>query len=548
MSRSNSKVALLLREREAETTRINKTVQKAGGLASDSKVFDVLDESNAKYEEKMSRLLQFTSKSKKVLKVQNHKTEWIDEQLRLQLLAKKIEMSVGSILDAATVELPDDEDLHEVMDCMNGYLSARKKNQTELANQLRNIKEMLKESIKRGNVAPKATRSETDENKNMAIESIIAELFIKLRTDHAKVWKYWQKQEAELRAEVQQAAHKLALDIRTDSIVTQDAQLRAEFAHILSLSSSDKEARIGVVNRGSNESVAESMDTTGQPTLELDLELLMDMRLQKIAILDKAQEIKVIEREQERASFCVEIGLDPDPSDHSGGWAEVDHDTFVKIYRKAQVTGMQRKRMLEILKAELPHVALDVILTHEEWYRKMKLLSAKYRESEALYSTTRQDLIAQAKANLLEHRAHKLELLERLRESEMHEKHRAEIHARLSELHAAKESFEQSQSEQRRAQEVALQQRLQAQEEALRQEHLEKKQQVERFRILREQAEAEAKAAQEAQAKAAQEHLRQLIEQNKPKVERRAQLVNEKEDKKRQKEVLINTFNVFMLL
>eukprot|EP01032_Pedospumella_encystans_P023599 gene23599-26711_t len=381
MSRSNSKVALLLREREAETTRINKTVLKAGGLASDSNVFDVLDASNAKYEDKMSRLLQFTSKSKKVLKVQNHKTEWIDEQLRLQLLAKKIEMSVGSILDAATLELPDDEDLHEVMDCMNGYLSARKKNQTELANQLRNIKEMLKESTKRGSkAAPQTIRSSTDENKNMAIESIIAELFIKLRTDHAKVWKYWQKQEAELRAEVQQAAHRLALDIRNDSIVSQDAQLRAEFANILSqCTSSAKESSIGVSDRGSNESVGGTVDTAGQSTLELDLELLMDMWLQKIAILDKAQELKVIEREQERASFCVEVGLDPDPSDHAGGWTEVDHDTFVKIYRKAQVTGMQRKRMLEILKAELPHIALDVLLTHEEWYRKMKLLSSKYR-------------------------------------------------------------------------------------------------------------------------------------------------------------------------
>jgi len=355
-------------------------------------------------------------------------------------------------------------------------------------------------------------------------------LFIKLRTDQAKVWKYWQKQETELRTDVQQIAHSLSLGIRNDSIVTQDEKLRAEFAKILSMSNTVAESGV----KGSDQSVTTS---GGDTSLELDLELLMDMWLQKIAVLDKTQELRVIERETEKANFCVEIGLNPDPNDHFAGWSSADHDIFVKIYRKAQVTGMQRKLMLDFLKAELPEQPLDAILTHEEWYRKMKLIAQKYRESEALYTTTRLDLIAQAKTNLQEHRAHKLELLERLRESEMHERHRAEIHARLGELHAQKESFEASQYEARRAQEAAAQERLRAQEEALRQENLEKKQQVERFKLLREQAEAEAREEAEAQAKAAQEHLRMLIEQNKPKVERRAQLVNEKEDKRRQKEV-----------
>lgn len=529
MSRSNTKLVQSLRDREADTTKLNKTVLKAGSVFVDPDVFNALDESNQKYEEKMANLLKFTTKSKKTLKVQNHKTEWMDEQLRLQQLSKKIELSVGSILDAATVELPDDEGLQDVMDYMNGYLSARKKNQTELANQLRNIKEMLKESRKRATAPQKAQTTEPSGDNNMAIQSIIAELFIKLRTDQAKVWKYWQKQEAELRTDVQQIAHSLSLGIRNDSIVTQDAKLRAEFAKILSMSNTVTESGL----KGSDQSAA----TSGETSLELDLELLMDMWLQKIAVLDKTQELRVIERETEKANFCVEIGLTPDPNDHFAGWSSEEHDIFVKIYRKAQVTGMQRKLMLDFLKAELPQQPLDSILTHEEWYRKMKLIGQKYRDSEALYATTRLDLIAQAKANLQEHRAHKLELLERLRESEMHERHRAEIHARLGELHAQKESFEASQYEARRAQELAAQERLRAQEEALRQENLEKKQQVERFKLLREQAEAEAREAAEAQAKAAQEHLRLLIEQNKPKVERRAQLVSEKEDKRRQKEV-----------
>ena len=52
MSRNNSKVALLLRE--ADTIKTNKTILKAGGLPQSSNVFDVLGESNSKYEDKMA--------------------------------------------------------------------------------------------------------------------------------------------------------------------------------------------------------------------------------------------------------------------------------------------------------------------------------------------------------------------------------------------------------------------------------------------------------------------------------------------------------------
>jgi hypothetical protein len=61
--------------------------------------------------------------------------------------------------------------------------------------------------------------------------------------------------------------------------------------------------------------------------------------------------------------------------------------------------------------------------------------------------------------------------------------------------------------------------------------------QVELYKQLREAAEAQAAAAHEAQVRAAQEAVRQLIAQNRPNVERREQLLSEKLDKKRQKEV-----------
>lgn len=603
MSRTNTKIAQQLREREADTTKTNIAVQKAGGLASDGSVFGVLDDVNAKYEEKMANLLKFNSKSKQSTKVRNHKTEWMDEQLRLQMLAKKIELAVGNNLDQVISECPDDEALHEVMDCMNGYYNARKKNQNELANQLQNIKEMLKESRKpkkapktitarttmkadqittsgknEGSTEAGGEASEIDstvggESGNMAVQSIIAELFITLRSDHAKIWKYWQNQESELRASINTTAQALAQDIRKDGIATQDERLRAEFARILTLpaNSGDDGASLSgntSMKMGSSSIVSslkmsaaenspskQASSKAGQAarednsvytntnndseSLELELELVMEHWLHKIAVLDKTHEVNVLAKETEKATFYAEVGLPMDTikQDPYAGWRSTDHDIFVKIYKKAQVTGMQRKAMLDIMRAELPKIAHESILTHEEWYRKMKFIGAKYKDAEALYTTARADMIAQAKVKLHEHRALKLELLQREREAEIHEKHRSEIHARLSELQAQRFEHDQEALALHKQQEAELLAKLRAQEEALQQEKSEKKQQVEQFKALREAAEAQARAAQVEQQKAAQEQLKALIEANRPNVERRAQLVNEKEEQRRQREV-----------
>jgi hypothetical protein len=497
MSRTNSKIALQLRE--ADTIKTNKTVLKAGGMALSSDVFEVLDQSNSKYEDKMANLLKFNARNKKTMKLSSHMTEWMDEQMRLQNLANKIELSVGSILETAIAQTPEDEELLEIIDITNGYHSARKKNQTELANQLRNIKDILRDAVKRGQAGkktPTASEEETKAAQTATAQAIIADLFIKIRTDQAKVWQYWQAQENELRREVQSSSSQLAKSLRQDSISTQDATLRAEFAAILSTCCAPGEGEPSGSGKGGPKqesrsdgngsgfgqcdggSVATSVAQQQRQTLEADLELIMDEWLHKIALLDKVQELRVIEKETEKAVVCQELGLEHVAHGKNGGWSDADHDMFVKIYRKAQVTGMQRKNMLQILTAELPQQSQEAINLHEEWYRKMKFLNNKYKESEAVYATTRADLVAQAKQNLIEHRTQRLEMLEREREQEIHEKHRSEIHARLQELLARKDETDNEQRAERERQEAALRAKLAEQEEQMRLEKLEKKQQV----------------------------------------------------------------------
>jgi hypothetical protein len=657
MSRSNSKVAHLLRE--ADSIKVNKAVLKSDAYSTNNGVFDLLGEANEKYSEKMANLLQFNSKNKKIVKVRTHKGEWIDEQSRLQVLAKGIELSVREVVERTISEAPDDEELHEIIDCMNGYSNARKKNQSELSSQLRNIKDMLQESrkakpSKKSSVGKQAHQPDSVERtqtpENSAIYSIIAELFMKLRNDHAKVWQYWKKQEVELRVAVHGLQQELTQSMRTDRLLQQDQALRAEFIKILTFSPSYSEAtadeelpfressasprsnkasgngsggsggakspRLALSPRSSSSKsvhipipggaspmkqciASEPKDTAvaaaagcssddkistgtepgtdadtdtktdkakdigtrggGGKTKEtdeidryasvrLDLEMLMDEWLLRIALLDKDRELKILQREAEKATFCSELGLDSSSytsattttkGSNYAGWAENDHDTFVKVYRKAQVTGMQRKTMLDILKAELPEHNLEDILIHEEWYRKMKFFSTQAKEADAAHNTARLALVDQAKEKLQQQKQYKLELLQHELQQEQHEKHRQEIHSKLSQLRAAKAELTDLQ--------VAEQQRLEAerleaalvQEEAQRVERSEKKAQIEKYRLEREAANRAAQEAMQAQAAEAQAQLKALIEQNKPNVAHRAQLVSEKEAKRRQKEVVL---------
>jgi hypothetical protein len=499
MSRSNSKVAIQLRE--SDTIRTNKAVLKAGGLAYNPEVFDVLENSSTKYEDKMASLLKFNSRNKKTLKVSTHKMEWLDEQTRLQNLANKIELSVGSILDTAIAQSPDDEALHELMDIMNGYHNARKKNQTDITNQFHNIKEMLKESRRRAaremgrSGSDKTGEAAGDNTELSATQAFIAELFVNLRTDQAKVWQYWLKQEKTLRKEVQQSSVQLANAVRADNIAVQDSKLREEFAAILSSCSvgdtAAGDADTSTVNGTSSsykrvatstgDSVCGSLvgtDTAVAQRLEADLELAMDEWLHKVSLLDKVQELRVIERESEKVLALQELGLSGAENSAYGGWSENDHDTFVKVYRKAQVKGTQRKQLLQFLIGELPTRSQDDIVLHEEWYRKMKFIANKYKESEVAYTAARAELIADAKTALREYRDQRLETLEREREAEIHEKRRGEIHERLQEMLAQKEVLDADQRAERQKQEAALREKLAAQEEALRQERSEKKQQV----------------------------------------------------------------------
>lgn len=434
----------------------------------------------------------------------------------------------------------------------------------------------------------------------LAVMSIIAELLVRIRDDQSKSWMNMKEQEQLLSKELSGLSSAINSMLRSDQQLVQDTKLKEEFLAIMeglkepqvlqqqgkggsssAISSSNSSSRKPSVSAGTGSSsidinecvVTNSIDTTTEATeaisitatmheipsrasssssssgsalidsgdtssIEMGLEMLMGDWLYKIAQLDKQQELKVLEREKQKIDFCAEVGIDHTiASVQYGGWTSDEHAIFAKVYKKAQVTGMKRKLMLELLTAQLKATrSLDEILTHEEWHRKMKSIALKYKESDAVYSTSRQDMAAQAKKELIALRSLRIEQLQREKELESHEQRRATMHRRLNELKAHKQLIEAT----RRHEELLLQesqlQQQQAEAEALQRERLLKKELVGQFKLLREQQERERLETERRESEAADKQAKMMIEQNKPKVALRAQKNDEKEARKRAKE------------
>ncbi|KAJ1387175.1 hypothetical protein B484DRAFT_459876 [Ochromonadaceae sp. CCMP2298] len=197
---------------------------------------------------------------------------------------------------------------------------------------------------------------------------------------------------------------------------------------------------------------------------------------------------------------------------------------------------MLRPKMMEILQSQLPGRVLEEIHLHEEWYRRMKVIANKYRDAEAVYTTSRADLLAEARRGLLEHRDDRMGAMERDRQWGLREAHRGEMHRRLGELRAQREVLDEQQTRERAAQEVEAAKRLRGAAEAEQRERGEQKVQLEVFRKIREGEQREERVRLEGEAEAARVRLQTMVEQSRPKVQRRAQLLDEKGERRRARE------------
>lgn len=219
---------------------------------------------------------------------------------------------------------------------------------------------------------------------------------------------------------------------------------------------------------------------------------------------------------------------------------KTSHEIFVKVYRKAEVTGMLRKTMIEILLKELSpyHLTLDDILIHEEWYRKMKTIQSKYKQIELQYITKRKEIIHLMKEEIKQ-------IIQEKKEKLAYDQEILLLNAKRQVLYEQLQEMKELRDEKQRREAESLQKKLKEEEkleeikQKLLQQEKEKKKKIlydyyqEKQLLEKKQKELLNKQKEEENMK-----LKLLIETNRSKVQFRQQKLNEKQLQKKLLEVI----------
>lgn len=192
---------------------------------------------------------------------------------------------------------------------------------------------------------------------------------------------------------------------------------------------------------------------------------------------------------------------------------------------------------MEQYKTILQHIPYEFIDSHEEWYRAVKVIMSKKQELISIHETTLVEAVAIAKSDVEAFRANRIEARKNEEELLKFESRRQDMHLILAQQRAEKNVRDAL-----RAQELceleAEQQK--AREEALRlarEKAAEMKTKVEAFKQERAVALMEKERVAKEEEAARLEALKQQIEANKGKVEHRGELIKQKDEQRKLKEM-----------
>lgn len=554
--------------RELEHRKASKLILKSSAVGAhrheqqqQGDVFRHLDAMNEDYQDKANSLLRFTRKFKKDAKVNSHKLDYVDEVGRLEGIARKLELSVRTDLHTVAAMTPEVEDLGDILDRCQGYENARRRNQKEIVEQLHHVKQMMHESLKKTRAvssirgAAEVAEQHGPGLSSLPIYSIIAELFLHLRTDQSAVWQYLRKQDDSLTADVKASSTAIFSSIRSNQLTLQNKEFVDQLEIVRQQALMDfrsrfspKQALDDDASAGDGAEVQQQQQqmsgTVGGRaslgTLEaeyvLQLDVMISAWMEEINRLDSEQQQRLGDREEEKAAVSAEFSVDV--SDSCGGWTEDDHKAFVKICNRSSIKGLLRSKMLEQLQQQLPHIPLDSIVAHEEWLRKVKQLAERQRETTQQYSSRRTELLVQSTKDIEKQCRDLLDSYQHEQLVSLHEQHRLEVHTRLRELRAVKELQDKEYNEAQSREERALLEELSLKEEQLQQERQQRRAEVDRYQRSKLELRQQQMQQLEAQREQSQKELRSLIETNRSKIQRRYELLQEKEVRRRDKEVI----------
>lgn len=425
--------------------------------------------------------------------------------------------------------------------------------------------------------------------QTVMIRGVIADMFLNLRCDHSKTWQSLRQQEDELKSQLNAFDKQINDMLKTETLQKQDEYLESELVKLLKECTALNQSGAEITRyftdspqitprsprkansprfKNSSKPITEGStvialnDTNGEkstkhefaPVLQNlifpnksdnELASILQTDPELVSVLHSfLQQIQQVDHElvrlKEQSSLEVSqlhMDLEMDPSVPYGGWNQDSHETFLKIYRKATLTGMQRKKMMEVLANALPDESRDSIMAHEEYVRGMKRISSKYKQMEQTQIVKRQELMVQVAKEVQDYNQDKAEKIKYEQQLQQHEEKRMMIHERLESMRQEKilHDEEKRMEELLKAQEEDKQSLLRLQQlEAERQERNKKLTEYrEQKRKLLEQQNMQLEMERMRMA----EELKKMIEENRSKVELRAHKIEEKNLQRKLKEV-----------
>lgn len=567
-----------------------------------SNLIETLNDNNEQYLERMAALKNFRSKSKKATATRTQIQDWAEEQQDLIKMLDKTEKSKTMQLQALVVAGVDAGVIQSILEEEGVLASERSQLRFSYRSQIDQVKKFLTEQTKQlnklRNNRPSASEGAESEGgvdrRDLVISGVCADMFLQLRSKFHDAWSALKAEEAQCRREVASFQQRIQSMLRDDAVETQNNQLHLE---VLGMIRNSERAFSTTNNPAENESVREHEEpsvTSSEGSMTLSGKKSMtNAKAQSVSIPDDdpdllnlvadiTQEIQVIDEESakltssktsELYSLSVELGINaastpkaavsmyeeldgdgqlpsyteavasPRPSQSSavhpfGGWTQDSHETFVKIYRNAELKGLKRSKMLEQLQLALSSsgVTNEDLMTHEEWYRKMRLIQKKFKAAEQSLQVRRQEAISQAKFKIEQFISDYQAKAALERDLQRQEENRQRLHEELEKMREERRIANEQKLLAMQATEAEERAKL---EEKMRQdeeERIQKKQLIEEYQRQKALMEAERLKHQQEEQMKAQARLQELIAQNKGRVEYRAQQEAQKLVQKKQRE------------
>jgi hypothetical protein len=225
------------------------------------------------------------------------------------------------------------------------------------------------------------------------------------------------------------------------------------------------------------------------------------------------------------------------------------HLIFCKNYKKAEITGMPRKTLLEILTKELTasysYLTIEDILLHEQWYRRLKQLSQKYKSFAQSYYQQRNLLISNMKLEIKNVIQEKKEAFINFQNSMKMKCKKELLMSRLLEMKAIRDNRQEEYFKEVQAQKLREEELLLKQQELLDKERNEKKELLNHYYQEKQARERKQKELLDAEEFKEKEKLKELIEANKSKIVFRQQKIEEKRIQMKLMEVRELVFCIF---